>query len=204
VTGGRRQRRRVLVVVAHPCTDSLTRAAAAAAEDGARRAGHHVELVDLYADGSRVAMTYDERLAYHGDEPLLDPLAARYAELVRSSDVLVFVYPTWWSGPPAILKGWLERVLVRGVAFDFHPKTGKVVPRLRHVRRIVGISTYGSRRLYVKAINDNGRRIFVRALRMSCGVRARTTWLALYGVDSSTADDRTRFLERVERRMAGL
>jgi NAD(P)H dehydrogenase (quinone) len=200
----RRQLRRVLVVVAHPCVDSLTHAAAAAAAGGARRAGHHVELVDLYADGSRVAMTYDERVAYHGDQPLIDPLAARYADLVRTSDVLVFVYPTWWSGPPAILKGWLERVLVRGVAFDFHPRTGKVVPRLRHVRRIVGISTYGSGRFYVRATNDNGRRIFARALRTSCGLQTRSTWLALYSVDSTTPEARSRFLDRVERRMAAL
>ena len=195
---------RVLVVVAHPCSDSLTHAAAAAAVAGARRAGHEVDVVDLYAEGSRVAMTYEERHAYHGDEPLLDPLAARHAELVRAAQTLVFVYPTWWSGLPAIMKGWLERVLVRGVAFDFHPRTGKVVPRLRHVRRIVGISTYGSPRLYVRAINDNGRRILVRALRMSCGIRARTTWLALYGVDTSRPEERARYIERIERRMAAL
>jgi NAD(P)H dehydrogenase (quinone) len=195
---------RVLVVVAHPRSDSLTHAAAAAAVAGARGAGHEVDVIDLYAEGSRVAMTYEERQAYHGDDPLLDPLAARYAELVRAAQALVFVYPTWWSGLPAIMKGWLERVLVRGVAFDFHPRTGKVVPRLGHVRRIVGISTYGSPRLYVRAINDNGRRILVRALRISCGVRARTTWLALYGVDTSRPDERARFLQRVERRMAAL
>ena len=195
---------RVLVVVAHPCEDSFTHAAAAAAVAGLRRSGHHVDVVDLYRDGSRVAMTFEERHAYHGDDPLLDPLAARYADLVRTSQALVFVYPTWWSGPPAILKGWLERVLVRGVAFDFHPTTGKVVPLLRHVRRIVGISTYGSKHTYVAAINDNGRRILARALRMSCGLRARPAWLALYGIDSSTDDERSRFLEHVERRMAAL
>jgi NAD(P)H dehydrogenase (quinone) len=198
------RRLRVLVVVAHPCHDSFTHALARAAVDGARAGGHEVELIDLYADGSRVAMTYEERHAYHGDDPLLDPLAARYAELVRWSQALVFVYPTWWSGLPAILKGWLERVLVRGVAFDFHPRTGKVVPLLRHVRRIVGISTYGSPRLYVKAINDNGRRIIVRALRLSCGARARTRWLALYGVDTCDHAERAAFVRRVHHRMATL
>ena len=45
--------------------------------------------------------------------------------------MLVFVYPTWWSGLPAILKGWLERVMVPGVGFVFDEQTGKVRPGLR-------------------------------------------------------------------------
>ena len=192
---------RALVVVAHPCDDSLTHAAAAAAVRGLQRAGHDVDVVDLYAERFRVAMTREERVAYHGETPLLDPVAARHAALVQAADCLVVVYPTWWSGLPAILKGWLERVLVKDVAFTFDER-GKVRPCLDHVRRIVGISTYGSRRAYVKVVNDNGRRILTRALRMSCGWRTRTTWLALYGVDTSTDDERRDFLGRVEQRLA--
>jgi putative NADPH-quinone reductase len=105
---------------------------------------------------------------------------------------------------PAILKGWLERVLVPGVAFTFDERSGKVRPGLGHVRRLVGISTYGSGRTYVAAINDNGRRTITRALRMSCGWQARSTWVAMYGVDASVPDERARFLHRVEQRMARL
>ena len=194
---------RALVVVAHPRDDSLTHACAASAVRGLERAGHHVDVLDLYADGFRVAMSHDERVAYHGDTPLIDPVAARHAALVQAADCLVFVYPTWWSGLPAILKGWLERVLVKDVAFTFDDR-GKVRPCLDHVRRIVGVSTYGSTRLYVGIVNDNGRRILTRALRMSCGWRTRTTWLALYGVDTSSVDERAGFLARVEQRLARL
>ena len=51
---------------------------------------------------------------------------------------MVFVYPTWWSGLPAILKGWLDRVMVPGVGFRFDEQ-GKVKPGLHQVRRIVGL-----------------------------------------------------------------
>ena len=98
--------------------------------------------LDLYALGFAPAMSLEERRAYHGEQPLLDPMTVAHAELVQRADVLVFVYPTWWSGPPAVLKGWLERVLVPGVAFRFDA-AGKVKPALTNVRRIVGISTYG-------------------------------------------------------------
>ncbi len=193
-----------LVVIAHPCDDSFNHAAARSAISGLERAGHQVELIDLYADGFRSAMSLAERLAYHSDQPVIDPQVADHVALVRSAQILVFVYPTWWSGLPAILKGWLDRVLVPGVGFRLDERTGKVRPGLGHVRRIVGISTYGSPRPYVRLVNDNGRRTLTRALRLSCGVRVRTKWLGLYAIDATDADTRSEFLDRIELRMAAL
>lgn len=192
------------VVVAHPSADSYCRALAARAVAGLRAAGHDVVVLDLYDEGFRVAMTAEERHAYHGDEPIVDPMVARHADVVTRAEALVFVYPTWWSGLPAILKGWLERVLVPGVGFRFDERSGKVRPGLGQVRRIVGISSYGSPRSYVRLINDNGRRTLTRALRLSCGVRVHTRWLAMYAIDTSTASAREEFAARVEREMAAL
>jgi len=195
---------RALVVIAHPCDDSFTHATAASAAGGLRRGGHDVDVIDLYADGFRAAMSYEERLAYDTDTPILDPQVAEHADRLQQAEILVFVYPTWWAGLPAILKGWLERVGVPGVGFTFDAKSGKVKPGLTHVRQIVGISTYGSPRAYVKLINDAGRRILTRSLRMSCGWRVRTKWLALYAMDTATHDDRTQFLGKVERQLAAI
>ncbi len=193
-----------LVVVAPPCADSLTHALAARAETGLRAAGYEVHIVDLYAIGFRAAMSNEERTAYHGDHPILDPIVAEHAELITTASTLVFVYPTWWSGLPAILKGWLERVLVPGVGFVIDERTGKVRPGLGNVRHLVGISTYGSPRAAVRLINDNGRRTIARALRLSCGLRTRTRWLGLYSVDTSTDSDRAAFAASVERTMTQL
>ena len=190
-----------LVVVAHPSPTSFCHALAERAAAGLRAAGHDVEMLDLYALHVAPAMTAEERLAYHGDDPLRDPTIAGHADLVRRAEILAFVYPTWWSGLPAILKGWLERVMVPGVGFVFDAR-GRVRPGLPQVRRLIGISTYGSPRTYVRLVNDNGRRTITRALRMSCGWRAKPMWLGLYGIDSSTVDERREFLDRVERAMA--
>ena len=193
-----------LVIVAHPCGDSLTHALAARAEAGLRTAGYEVALLDLYALGFRAAMSEAERTSYHEDQPILDPIVAEHVDLIKRATVVAFVYPTWWSGLPAILKGWLERVIVPGVGFRFDERTGKVKPGLGHVRRLVGISTYGSPRSAVRLINDNGRRTIARALRLSCGVRTRTQWLGLYSVDNSTKSERQDFAASVERTMASL
>ena len=193
-----------LVIVAHPSTDSYCHALAGRAEAGLLAAGHEVVVLDLYAQGLRVAMSAEERVAYHGESPIIDPVIAEHAALVQRAEALVFVYPTWWSGLPAILKGWLERVMVPGVGFVLDERTNKVRPGLGQMRRLVGISTYGSPKMYVRLINDNGRRIITRALRMSCGLRVRTSWLGLYAIDTSTSAERHAFLAKVEQKMAGL
>ncbi len=193
-----------LIVVAHPSADSYCHALAARAQAGMLAAGHEVVVLDLYEQGFRIAMTAEEREAYHGDSPIVDPVIAEHAALVQRAEALVFVYPTWWSGLPAILKGWLERVMVPGVGFVLDERTNKVRPGLGQMRRLVGISTYGSPRPYVRLVNDNGRRIITRALRMSCGLRVRTSWLGLYAIDTSTPAERQAFLAEVEQKMAGL
>lgn len=193
-----------LVVVAHPSTDSYCHALAVRAEAGLAAAGHEVIVLDLYSLVFRAEMTPEERDAYHGETPIVDPVVAEHAALVQRAEAIVFVYPTWWSGLPAILKGWLERVLVPGVGFVLDERTNRVRPGLGQMRRLVGISTYGSPRSYVRFVNDNGRRIITRALRMSCGLRVRTTWLGLYAIDTSTPAERHAFLARVEQQMASL
>lgn len=173
-----------------------------AAERGAIRGGHEVTVLDLYAAGFDPVMSREERAAYHTDIPILDPLARQHADLVLAHDALVFVYPTWWGSLPAMLKGWLEKVLVQGVGFRLD--NGRVRPGLTHVRRIVGISTYGSPWWVTKVTNDGGRRTITRALRMSAGRTAKTTWIGCYSIETAGAAERAAFLDRVEHTMARL
>lgn len=193
----------VLIVLAHPNSDSFNHAIARHAEQALRAAGHDSRLLDLYQQGFTAAMSAAERRAYHTSEPIVDRMVHDHAALLRWADCLVFVYPTWWSSLPAILKGWLERVMVPGVAFVFD-HAGRVRRNLTHIRRIIGISTYGSPRSYVWAINDNGRRTLTRALRLTCGWLTRTQWMGFYAIDTASAAQRERFLRKVDRRLRAL
>lgn len=194
----------VVVVLAHPSPGSLNHAAFDTAVAALTAGGHHVTALDLYALGFPAVMSQDDRIAYHSETPIISAITREHADAVRAADTLVFVYPTWWSSLPAMLKGWLEKVMAPGVAFVFDERTGKVRPGLTNVRRIVGISTYSSQRLAVMAANDNGRRTVLRALRMCTGLRTRTTWVALYSVPKSTAEERSAFLLRVRSAMEAL
>lgn len=194
---------RVVVILAHPNPASFNHAIADRVVSTLREVGHHVILHDLYAEGFSAVMSAAERVAYDTDTPVLDPLVGAHDHDIQDAEALVFVYPTWWSSMPAILKGWFERVMVPGVGFVFNHRQ-KVRPGLTNIRRMVGISTYGSPWSYVKLINDNGRRTIQRSLRLSTGWGTRTCWLAMYRLDGATPEQRDAFLAKVERKMRAL
>jgi len=188
---------RAVLVHCHPVEGSFSSALRDAAERGLRAAGHDVTVLDLSAESFRCVMTRAEWEVYMAGDNEVPGDIAHHVEAVRTAEMLVFTYPTWWSGLPAQLKGWLERVMLPGVAFTM--EDDRIRPALMHLRRIIVISTYGSPWLYVKAVNDNGRRTLTRALRAATGWRARCRHIGLYAMDTSTDEQRRRFIARVER-----
>ena len=184
----------IVVVLGHPSADSYCAAIferiILALES---QSTHNVTAIRLADEKFATAMSTAERVAYKTSTPLINDETKRHAEFLLQAEVLIFVYPTWWSGLPAQLKGWLERVFVLGVAFRFN-KNSKIRPNLHNVRHIIGVSTYGSPWRYMKLINDNGRRTLTRAIRMSTGLRTRTMWCGIYALDTCTQQQREKFI----------
>lgn len=169
---------------------------------GLRSVGAEARSTDLYAEGFDPLFSAEERATHR--IPGIDPSLRRYADDLAWCDTLILVYPTWWSGQPAMLKGWIDRVWVNGVAWTFPDGANRLQPGLRNVRQLVVVTTHGSTKWINVIEGEGGKRTVTRSLRAMCNPRARTTWLALYAIDSSTANDRKRFLDRVERHIARL
>jgi putative NADPH-quinone reductase len=192
-----------LVVYCHPVEGSFCSAMRDAAISGLRAAGHTVDLIDLAAEHFNPVMSTSEWNTYreaNGDVPVG---LERDVALVKSAEIIVFVYPTWWGGLPAQLKGWLERVMLPGTAFVFN-ENNKVRPGLRNIRRIHIASTFGSPWLYVRLVNDNGRRILARAFRMNTSLRTKVSTSSLYAMDTATDVSRKSFLLSLEKKMGTL
>lgn len=193
---------RALVVYCHPSTECYVGAVRDRVVAGLTAGGAEVRATDLYADGFDPTMTEQEHAAHL--QPGTDPSIARHAIDLQWCDTLVLVYPTWWSGQPAMLKGWIDRVWVNDVAWTLPDGSNRLRPALRNIRRLVAVTTHGSPK-YVNAIEgETGKRTITRSLRTMCHPLARTTWLSLYGVDTSSPRQRAAFLERVERRLTRL
>ena len=194
---------KVYVVHCHPSETSITAAARDRAIVGLKAGGHDVRITDLYAEGFRPELSAWER-TNHLAPPDTKPDIAPHAANLQWCDALVFVYPTWWAGQPAMLKGWIDRVWVAGVAYELPEGANRIRPRLHNITRIVAVTTHGSTKLINMLEGEGGKRIITRSLRVLCSRRARTKWIALYNIDRATDAQRAKFLDRVESSMRNL
>jgi len=189
---------RVLVVFAHPTETSY----GAALKDcivASLSPRHEVELADLYAEGFDPVMSRAEWLGYHELGDNMAPVQTEVDRLMRA-EALVFCYPAWSFGPPAILKGWLDRVLLPGVSFHIEPD-GRVRGGLTHLRKLGGVVTYGQTRLRAFLMGDYPRRLVRRYLRRNIGLHKPAVFLGHYAMNASTPDTRGRFLKQVAAEM---
>ena len=106
---------RVSVILAHPGPESFNHAIAATVVKTLAENGHTVAFHDLYAEHFDPVLPYAE---IPRDAPL-DPVIARHCSEIATADGIVIVHPDWWGQPPAILKGWIDRVIRPGIAYRF-------------------------------------------------------------------------------------
>jgi NAD(P)H dehydrogenase (quinone) len=190
----------VLLIHCHPRPDSFNAALRDAAVAGLAASGHTVEQRDLYAEGFDPVLSTQQRGAYFDEATNALGLEDHVAAL-RRAEALVLIYPTWWFGMPAMLKGWFDKVWLPGVAFHLGgPKA--LLPLLTDIRKIAVVTTYGSPWWLLWWVGWPDRRVVRRGLRPLCAAGCRIHWLGLTGMDADSLPRRVRFLARVRRRLA--
>jgi NAD(P)H dehydrogenase (quinone) len=190
----------VLLVHCHPRPDSFNAALRVAAVAGLTASGHSIVQRDLYAEGFDPVLSTYQRGVYFDEAANATGLEDHVAAL-RQAEALVLVYPTWWFGMPAMLKGWLDRVWLPGVAFQLGgPKA--LLPLLTGIRKIAVVTTYGSPWWLLWWVGWPDRRIVRRGLRPLCARGCQIHWLGLTGMDVDRPKRRARFLARVEQKLS--
>ena len=106
---------KILVVLSHPTPGSFNHAIAAVTCEALRENGHRVMFHDLYQEQFDPVLPREEIPA----DGTLPPLIAHHCTEVREADGIVIIHPNWWGQPPAMMKGWIDRVLRPGVAYRF-------------------------------------------------------------------------------------
>jgi NAD(P)H dehydrogenase (quinone) len=194
---------KLLLVFCHPDPQSYGAALRGVAADALRSAGHELHEIDLYAEGFDPVFSAAEKASYLGDTARNIAGVAAHVEALRWADGWVVVFPTWFYGAPAMLKGWLERVWLPGVSFRIASARQRTIGgELRNIRRFVGITTSGSPWWWLKLIGDPGRSLFMKGLRPLYAKGCRMQWLQLYNMNHVTAAERDAFLARVRRELS--
>ena len=192
---------RTLVVYVHPVEGSYTSSVRDSIIQHLPSQHHEVRVCDLYAENFDPFLSATER-ALHHTPPTTRPELARDVEDLHWCEAIVFVYPTWWSGLPAMLKGWIDRTWMNEVAWALPLGANTIRPRLTNIRRLVAVTTHGSSKIVNALQGEPGKRTISRSIRLMCNRWCRARWIALYGLDKSKLEDRQKHLATIGKRVA--
>lgn len=162
---------RVSVILAHPSLRSFNAAIAQTAVATLKRNSHRVIFHDLYRERfDPVLPALEIKKGAH-----LPPGIQRHCAEIRNADGLVIIHPNWWGEPPAILKGWVDRVLRVGVAYDFPPgpqgAAGLPIELLHNIKTVLVLNTSDTpAQREAKVLRDPLQTIWKNTLRF-CGIR---------------------------------
>ncbi len=192
---------RALIVYCHPKPGSFNAAVRDVVTQRLQHAGAEYRLRDLYAEGFQPVLTDPEWTGYLNSPTNRTPVDEHCRD-VEWCDTLIFVYPTWWYGLPAMLKGWLDRVLLPDVAFLMPDEVNKTIrPGLQHITHLAIFTTCGASWWLTRLVGAPGKRQLMRGVGWLCKPFHRTVFAAHYLMDSSTPSSRARHLDRVAARM---
>ena len=186
-----------LVVVAHPVLKSLCHHLCDETVKHLEAKGYEVTLLDLYQQEFEPSLRQTERQSYYADQFDQNQVTQRITEL-KQAESLVLVFPTWWFGFPAILKGWFDRVWAPGHAYDHASDLGAIQPRLDNLKEVKVITTLGSpwwvdTFILWKPVN----RVLKIALLGACTKRCKFKMLSLYKSEDVTKERVESFVNKI-------
>ena len=190
---------KISVILAHPHNGSFNYAIANTAAATLREAGHTVFFHDLYAERFDPLLPHGE---IPRDVPLPPDIAAHCSE-IAAADGIVIVHPNWWGMPPAILTGWIDRVIRAGVAYQFvDTDSGEGVPiGLLKAKAVIVFNTSNTPvQREQEVFGDPLERIWKDCIFSLCGVPA--FYRRVFGVVvTSTEEQRKEWLVEVRERV---
>ena len=195
---------RALIVYAHPRDGSFNEAIRDIILQRLQGYGVEIRMRDLYDEAFNPVM---DKLQLENYQDHLQNKAGleEYVEDLLWCNMLIFVYPTWWYGLPAILKGWIDRVFLPGIAFHMpsgHKKN--ISPGLKHITRLAIFTTCGASWWLTQFVGSPGKRTILRGVGLLCARHCKTVYLAHYLMDSSTEESRSAHLKKVARKLDSL
>ena len=184
---------RVLVVLGHQSPGSFCHAIAQAAVETLLAAGHEAICHDLYQEHFDPLLPPEEI----PKDTRLDPAIQTHCDEVRAAHGFVVVHPNWWAQPPAILKGWIDRVFRQGVAYEFG-EGGAVIGHLKGKTAVVFTASNTPRDVELSLFGDPLDNLWKNCIFGFCGVE-NTYRRNFEPVIVSSVEQRREWLDEVRR-----
>ncbi len=185
-----------VIIMSHPYKKSYNYAILENIKNALENNNETFEIIELVDDGFDPVMRSEDLALYNKGEAN-DPLVVKYQEIINNADKLMFIFPIWWGGMPSILKGFIDKVLLKN--FSFKIESGKVVGTLDFLKRTLVITT--SSRTNNTLINKWGDPIGTTLVKSTFEVIGidDMEWINFESISSSDLESREQFLEAIKK-----
>jgi putative NADPH-quinone reductase len=202
---------KVLVVFNHPYQHSYCNAILEALKKGLAKGNHHLDLIHLDEDEFDPVMRAKDLKAFvlAAKDPkasfdLLDPKVQAYKQRLEQADHLVFVFPIWWELMPALTKGFIDKLIFPGIAYDYNQKGNRMIGRLKNLKGLTMVTTMNTPKIAYWAIFGNAiKKALLLGTFWKIGVPNRK-WISLNYVKFTTQEKRKKWLLDIENKFQNL
>ncbi|KML05684.1 flavodoxin [Bacillus stratosphericus] len=186
------------IVYAHPWDGSYNHAILTSITEKLETKREPFQVIDLYKDGFNPVFTAEELKHFHkGETPY--SLVKDYQEKLKQSTELVFIFPVWWWDLPAMLKGFIDKVMLSGFAFIEDQNTGTLKGLLTNIKKTTVISTSTTDKEYIESEAGNAiQSVFINRTLADLGIKNDSTkWIHFSRVNLTTDEKRKQFLKEI-------
>jgi len=188
---------RVVIVFNHPYEGSFCNAILRSAIKGIEKNGNEYDLIHLDDEHFNPVMTAADLKAFK-DRRAIDPKVNEYKQRIERADYLVFIFPIWWELMPAMTKGFIDKVVFPGVAYDYRVNGLGMIPLFKNLRSVTVITTMNTARIVYRLVFGNAvKRALLTGTFWKVGYKNRK-WMNFGMVKTVSDKKRQKWLIKVE------
>lgn len=192
-----------VIIFNHPYEGSYCNAILRSVKTGLGRAAHTVDTIHLDNEDFNPVMTAADLKAFKNRAPV-DPKVIEYRQRLSAADHLIFIFPIWWELMPALTKGFIDKVIFPGVAYEYVSSGYGMIPLFKKIRGITMITTMNTPGFLYRLVFGNAiRKAVITGTFWKMGYQNRK-WINISGVKQASEKKRAKWLQNIEDRYAQL
>jgi len=194
---------RVAIVFNHPYEGSYCNAILNTVIRGLQKAQHEIDVIHLDNEGFNPVMTAADLRAFKDRKPV-DPKVIEYKQRLDDADHLVLIFPIWWELMPAMTKGFIDKIIFPGVAYDYTQSGYGMKPLFTKIKSVTVITTMNTASIVYRLIFGNAvRKAVMTGTFWKTGFKKRK-WINLGMVKLVSDKKRKKWLAKIEKRFEKL
>lgn len=195
---------KVVIVFNHPYNGSFCNAILGAVTKGLQKGNHEIDLIHLDNDNFNPVMTAADLKAFRDKKPV-DPKVMEYDNRIKTADHLIFIFPIWWELMPALKKGFVDKVIFPGIAYNYKDASNTYMkPLWTNLKGVTMITTMNTPNwLYWVLFGNAVKKAMLLGTFWKMGYKNRK-WMSFNQVKMVSQEKRAKWLSDIEHNFSKL